>query len=605
MAIAVSQTAERSGPATSHSVTFAEAPAANQLLVVTMRIATTMALTSVAAGWTRVSGASIDDGAAVPAFSTQIFFKITGAGESATQTPATTIASTGSTTVGYHLTGAEIVAPLDQNVEGNSGTGSAGEITAPTITPTEDGEILIGVAGQSGNAGGDSIDSGFTKITDSSQTNIHGYKIQTTAAAETVTFDWAPNVRATVGIASFFSGGTAHARIITDALGITDAAAGEQAAARAATDVLGLLDAAEAGAAGQQSITDALGLVDAVTRQSDMTRSATDALGITDSISVALTRTLTDALGLLDPDSTWQQSIAADQLGLTDSVSYELTGGGVAHERTLTDPLGLLDDASAGQAAGRAVEDTLGLLDGASATQASGRAVTDPLGLGDEAAAVLDLKRTIADALNLSDAAEATQTIARTLTDAADLSDTAAVVAGYARELAESLGLTDSSSYELTGGAQHERTIIDLLGLVDTAARQADQARVAEDPLAILDSAAGVQQASRTQTDPLGLVDDTIASTSTLIEVTITDALGLTDQAGHTSTHARGLTDLVGLEDVNTHLSATARQLTSVLGLADAVTIGGVAGPTKVTLSARTSRIELSGQLAAVHLSEG
>lgn len=604
MAIAVSQTAERSGPATSHSVTFAEAPAANQLLVVTMRIATTMALTSVAAGWTRVSGASIDDGAAVPAFSTQIFFKITGAGESATQTPATTIASTGSTTVGYHLTGAEIVAPLDQNVEGNSGTGSAGEITAPTITPTEDGEILIGVAGQSGNAGGDSIDSGFTKITDSSQTNIHGYKIQTTAAAETVTFDWAPNVRATVGIASFFSGGTAHARIITDALGITDAAAGEQAAARAATDVLGLLDAAEAGAAGQQSITDALGLADAATRQSDMTRSATDALGLTDTISVALTRTLTDAIGLLDPDSTWQQTLAGDPLSLTDSVSYEITGA-QAHERTLTDPLGLLDDASAVQAAARAVEDTLGLLDEASATQASGRAVTDPLGLGDEAAAVLDLKRTIADALNLSDAAEATQTIARTLTDAADLSDTAAVVAGYARELAESLGLTDSSSYELTGGAQHERTIIDLLGLVDTAARQADQARVAEDPLAILDSAAGVQQASRTQTDPLGLVDDTIASTSTLIEVTITDALGLTDQAGHTSTHARGLTDLVGLEDVNTHLSATARQLTSVLGLADAVTIGGVAGPTKVTLSARTSRIELSGQLAAVHLSEG
>lgn len=109
--------------------------------------------------------------------------------------------------------GCDTSAPADQE---NGGTFSnVNSTTTGSVTPTEDGELLVAGFGfqQAGHPGGVSIDSGFS--VDGTLANIngvafgvvHAHKIQVSAGAENPQLSWSINGSGSMAIATFKAAG--------------------------------------------------------------------------------------------------------------------------------------------------------------------------------------------------------------------------------------------------------------------------------------------------------------------------------------------------------------------------------------------------------------
>lgn len=107
MAITRVREATGTGSSTTPQVVFASAPSAGDLIVVMTSFAVVASGTT-NSGWTDWTGASL--------FSTDVgapYYKVAGAGESATQNPSTLVSSTSWTCVGRIYSGADQSAPLE------------------------------------------------------------------------------------------------------------------------------------------------------------------------------------------------------------------------------------------------------------------------------------------------------------------------------------------------------------------------------------------------------------------------------------------------------------------------------------------------------------
>lgn len=105
--------------------------------------------------------------------------------------------------------GSDLTSPLDQT---NGNGGNAASLSAGSVTPTEDGELIVAGWGNfnNGQPNSPSVNSGFTLL-DSAPSqfssggfgNTHAYLIQSTAAAVNPTLSWTGGDTCAAAIATF------------------------------------------------------------------------------------------------------------------------------------------------------------------------------------------------------------------------------------------------------------------------------------------------------------------------------------------------------------------------------------------------------------------
>lgn len=175
---------------------------------------------------------------------------------------------------------------------------------------------------------------------------------------------------------------------------------------------------------------------------------------------------------------------------------------------------------------------------------------TDPEGLLDTSSVVAEYNRSQDDPLNLTDTADRQSDQARSQDEALGLTDSADIQADAVRPLTDPLGLTDTA----TGESAAERSHADPLGLVDDVT---------------YDLTAGGTAHTATITDSLGMVDDAVTARN--IVIAATDPLGLTDTAATATDFEQIIIDLLGLTDPRIQEGAIDRAVTDPLGLVDAI----------------------------------
>jgi len=187
-------------------VTLDAAPTQNNLLVATLRIGgADSTLTGPGGGWTKA--VAQDRGTQE---SVSIWYKIAGAGESATHTWSISGGAQLTELEIYEFSGNVTASVLDKINSFDNGTGTATSIQpGSTGTLGQANEVIVTIAGTvGGNGGTEAIDSTFN-IQDAATfaNNTTGYKIVAVTTAENPTHSWATGSRCAAAIASFKAAG--------------------------------------------------------------------------------------------------------------------------------------------------------------------------------------------------------------------------------------------------------------------------------------------------------------------------------------------------------------------------------------------------------------
>lgn len=209
------------------------------------------------------------------------------------------------------------------------------------------------------------------------------------------------------------------------------------------------------------------------------------------------------------------------------------------------------------------INDGMGVSDDRSNLASLIRSVAEGLGLSDNASSVSSLLRTLSDAMGIEDAESASAAIVRGLNEAVGLTDAKSKLSVAVRQVADSIGLDDSIGCL----SVLLRTISDAEGVTD--GQVLGRMLVVADEIGAADEIGRVVAYLRTKSESVGLSDEMIEGATAAIAKTISDAMGLSDEAVRLSVVVRGVLDGIGIADAAQRLSVCLRVVTDSLGITD------------------------------------
>ena len=224
---------------------------------------------------------------------------------------------------------------------------------------------------------------------------------------------------------------------------------------------------------------------------------------------------------------------------------------------------GAVLDAPSGTDYSFTINDGMGVVDDRSNLASLIRSVAEGLGLSDNASSVSSLLRTLSDAMGIEDAESASAAIVRGLNEAVGLTDAKSKLSVAVRQVADSLGLVDSVGCL----SVLLRTISDAEGVTD--GQILSRMLVVADEIGAADEIGRVVAYLRTKSESVGLSDEMIEGATAAIAKTISDAMGLSDEAVRLSVVVRGVLDGIGIADAAQRLSVCLRVVTDSLGITD------------------------------------